>query len=104
MPTRNITCLNCGHTGMLDVHCETESVKRDNLFQHLGHNPYSGDLHYRCPSCEAVLIVDPIATLGERSVNGFPGFVTFGRHGISTRNEADIRPSVGRRRFFPWPA
>jgi hypothetical protein len=45
------------------------------LFQHLGHNPFSGDLHYRCPKYEIVLLVDPIAVLGGESLKGSPGKV-----------------------------
>jgi hypothetical protein len=72
MPTRDITCMNCGHVGMLDVHYANEIVPKDRLFKHLGHNPYSGDLHYQCPACEIVLLVDPIAALGKISLKGFP--------------------------------
>jgi hypothetical protein len=72
MPTRDIACLNCGHTGMLDIHRESDVVQRDLLFKHLGHNPFSGALHYRCPKCEIVLLVDPMAALGEESLKGFP--------------------------------
>ena len=76
MPTRDIACMNCGYTGMLDIHRERDVVQRDCLFQHLGHNPFSGDLHYRCPKCEIVLLVDPMAALGEESLKGFPGEVS----------------------------
>jgi len=73
MPTRNIICLNCRHAGKLDVHNVNEAIPKDHLFKHLGHNPYSGDLHYQCPVCKIVLLVDPIAVLGTISLNGFPG-------------------------------
>jgi len=73
MPTRNITCLNCHNVGMLDVHHVNDVVPQGHLFRHLGHNPYSGDLHYQCPVCRIVLLVDPIAALGEMPLNGFPG-------------------------------
>ncbi len=76
MPTRDIACLNCGYAGMLDIHRESDVVQRDRLFIHLGHNPFSGDLHYRCPKCEIVLLVDPMAALGEESLKGFPGEVS----------------------------
>ena len=73
MPTRNITCMNCGHSGMLDVHHVNDVVPKNQLFKHLGHNPYSGDLHYQCPACKIVLLVDPISALGKISLKGFPG-------------------------------
>lgn len=73
MPTRDIACLNCGHVGMLDVHYINDVVPKDRLFKHFGHNPYSGDLHYQCPSCKVVILVDPMLVLGEKSLKGFPG-------------------------------
>ena len=73
MPTRNITCLNCGCAGMLDVHHHANDVVPNNqLFKHVGHNPYSCDLHYQCPACKIVLLVDPIAALGKIPLEGFP--------------------------------
>jgi len=58
---------------MLDIHRESDVVQRDIIFKHLGHNPFSGDLHYQCPRCEIVLLVDPMTALGEESLKGFPG-------------------------------
>ena len=73
MSTRDIACLHCGCTGMLDVHCVNDVVPKDRVFKHLGHNPFSGHLHYRCPVCKTVLLVEPVAALGKNSLNGFPG-------------------------------
>ena len=73
MPTRDILCLNCGFAGMLDIHQKKDATLKDGLFIHLGHNPYSGDLHYRCPACQIVLLVDPMAALGDNCLEGFPG-------------------------------
>ena len=76
MPTREIVCLNCGFAGKLDIHHKKDATLKDGLFKHLGHNPYSGDLHYRCPACEIVLLVDPMAALGEEFLKGFPGLTS----------------------------
>ena len=73
MPTRNVTCQNCGCAGMLGVHQQSDFALKNHLFKHLGHNPYSGDLHYQCPACKIMLLVDPIAALGKISLKGFPG-------------------------------
>ncbi len=72
MPTRNIACLNCGCAGMLDARYENDVAQGDRTFKHLGHNPYSGDLHYQCPACKVILLVDPMAALGEKSLKGYP--------------------------------
>lgn len=73
MPIRNITCLNCGHLGILDVHYVNDVVPKGRLFKHFGHNPYSGDLHYQCPACKIILLIDPATALGVKSLKGFPG-------------------------------
>ncbi|MFZ4441497.1 MAG: hypothetical protein ACOYOS_24055 [Syntrophales bacterium] len=81
MPTRDIVCLNCGFAGKLDIHHKKDATMKDGLFKHLGHNPYSGDLHYRCPACEIVLLVDPMAALGENCLKGFSGLTSARRFG-----------------------
>lgn len=56
--TKAITCLYCGVEGVIgprDLHDD----KSLNIFKHLGHNHVSGHLHYQCPVCEIVLLVDP---------------------------------------------
>lgn len=70
--TRDITCLKCGHNGLMDIHAEKEDVGDSLLFLSLGHNPFSGDLHYQCPACDIVLLVDPMLALGEKPVRGVP--------------------------------
>ncbi len=74
--TRDITCLNCGRNGLMDIHNETDGVAEGRLFRHLGHNPFSGDLHYQCPACGIVLLVDPLLALGETPVKGRPRQLT----------------------------
>lgn len=96
MITRDIVCLNCGFAGLLDVHCENHVVPEGILFHHLGHNPYSGDLHFRCPACEIVLLVDPGAVLGEESLSGLPGR----KAALSARQKGGYRS--GRQGLLRW--
>ena len=70
--TRDITCLHCGKSGLMDIHNEGEDVADNRLFRHLGHDPFTGDLHYQCPACGIVLLVDPMLALGEKPVKGMP--------------------------------
>lgn len=70
--TRDITCLHCGRNGLMDIHNACENVAEGRLFRHLGHNPFSGDLHYQCPACGIVLLVDPTLALGEKPIKGMP--------------------------------
>lgn len=53
---------------------DTEDNPRGKkVFRHLGHNPFSGHLHYQCPSCSIVLLVLPMDILEGRSLQGIPG-------------------------------
>ena len=70
--TRDITCLHCGKNGLMDIHDEGDNNADGRLFRHLGHDPFIGDLHYQCPDCGIVLIVDPMLALGEKPVQGRP--------------------------------
>lgn len=64
MLNRTIICINCGTTGEIEVNGLNADDRSSRIFRHLGHNPFSGHLHYQCPSCEIVLLVDPMSILG----------------------------------------
>ena len=72
MITRDITCLYCGQCGLMDIHDEKDDESNGRLFLHLGHDVFSGDLHYQCPACGIILLVDPMLALGERPIRGIP--------------------------------
>jgi len=57
-----ITCTYCGVEGMLNVHGldNDESLK---VFKRVGRNHVSGHLHYQCPVCKIILLVDPVVIL-----------------------------------------
>lgn len=71
MITRDITCLHCGQRGLMDIHDEKGDAD-GRLFRHLGHDVFSGNLHYQCPACGIILLVDPMLALGERPIRGIP--------------------------------
>ncbi|MEN6488095.1 MAG: hypothetical protein ABFD66_04315 [Smithella sp.] len=54
-----ITCIYCGVEGVLNVHGldNDESLK---VFKRVGRNHVSGHLHYQCPVCKIILLVDPV--------------------------------------------
>jgi hypothetical protein len=81
---------------MLDIHYVNDIVPKDRLFQHLGHDPYSGDLHYQCPACETILLVDPTAVLGVKSLKGFPRK----REDLPSRQRRGYRADKGLHRRF----
>jgi len=42
------------------------------VFRHLGHDPYTGEMHYTCLYCGAVLAVDPMEMLHNFFIKGIP--------------------------------
>lgn len=66
MLTREIVCLYCGRNGKIEVPGRDEGPDPSPLFRFLGHNPFSGHMHYRCPACGIVLLVEPTSMLAFR--------------------------------------
>lgn len=58
-----IICRRCGIEGQIEVPGLNRDAPLSSVFKHMGHNPYSGDLHYQCPACGIVLPVDPVTIL-----------------------------------------
>ncbi|MEQ8181487.1 MAG: hypothetical protein ABRQ29_07215 [Smithellaceae bacterium] len=54
-----ITCINCGAEGVLNVH-GLNNYESLNVFKRVGRNHVSGHLHYQCPVCKIILLVDPV--------------------------------------------
>lgn len=69
MFSKNITCDGCGHRGNIEIGAPS-TTPRSKLFTHVGHDPHSGDLYFRCPACGAHLSVDPLATVSSDAVTG----------------------------------
>lgn len=73
MAPREIQCINCGFEGELGAaNYIFHSRNERKIFRHVGHNPYSGHLHYQCPNCKMVLLVPPMDILEEKSLIGTP--------------------------------
>ncbi len=69
MLTRAIACLNCGNAGEIEVQGLISNEEPSRIFRHRGHNPFSGHMHYQCPACEIVLLVDPLTVLGQDGIS-----------------------------------
>lgn len=54
-----ITCIYCGVKGILKMH-GSDNDKSLKIFKQVGRNHFSGQLHYQCPACKIVLLVDPV--------------------------------------------
>lgn len=63
MMTRAFQCTYCGLRGELALQGLNPGGGA-RVFRHVGHNPYSGHLHYQCPACGIVLLVHPLDLLG----------------------------------------
>jgi len=70
MPTRDIKCANCGLKGKLGVSGLRGDVPMPELFRHLGHNPFSGYMQFRCPACKEIVDVNPMEALGDGVITG----------------------------------
>lgn len=54
-----ITCVYCGIEGILNVH-GLDNNKSLKIFKRVSRNHVSGQLHYQCPACKIVLLIDPV--------------------------------------------
>lgn len=75
MFTRDIKCTYCGVSGKIEIPGFDDFPDDTNVFKHVGHNPYSCHLHYECPECHIVLLVDPIEPLGREKYVDSPSEV-----------------------------
>jgi hypothetical protein len=55
----SIYCHHCNFGGIIETPGAPLEAPAYRIFKHIGYNPFSGHLHYRCPACEIVLLVDP---------------------------------------------
>ncbi|MBN1547888.1 MAG: hypothetical protein JW902_14655 [Syntrophaceae bacterium] len=63
MAGREILCKYCGMKGLIDVPGLNENITRNLMFRYLGHDPFSGNMHFQCPACREVLAVNPWSVL-----------------------------------------
>lgn len=68
MPTREIVCTYCGKSGKIDVWGLNEDIASSEMFKYLGHNPFSGHMHFQCPACNIVSLVSPLSVLGNGTI------------------------------------
>ena len=72
MKAREIQCASCGSKGEIEGLDHRLGDRDIKIFRHLGHDPFSGHLHYRCPSCTMVLLVHPMDVLEGNFLRGNP--------------------------------
>jgi hypothetical protein len=101
MMTRTIICQRCGTEGEIKGQGQKSDTPPAHIFRYRGHNPYSGDLHYQCPVCEIVLLVDPMSVL-EGLISGHPS-VAAKRTGGTKNGRRDQGESLLRRLFQNQP-
>ncbi len=71
MLTRDITCINCGTAGKIEV-LGNNNISSSCIFPYKGHNPFSSNMHYQCPVCEMMLLVDPMTILNDDIISSLP--------------------------------
>ncbi len=72
MMSSDIQCAYCGLTGKIEGFELDPHTRGLNIFKQRGHNPFSGHLHYQCPSCSIILLVPPMDLLNGKSLTGLP--------------------------------
>ncbi len=72
MISSDIQCGYCGLKGKMEGYEPAPDDREVNIFKHRGYNPFSGHLHYQCPSCSIVQLVLPMDILEGKVLNGFP--------------------------------
>ncbi len=78
MMSSDIQCAYCGLKGKIEGSASEQDDLKVNIFKHLGHNPFSGHLHYQCPSCSIVQLVLPMDILEGKVLDGFSGLAAQG--------------------------
>ena len=56
-------CPSCGMEGEIGVQGINDGNPSTSLFRYLGHHPFFGQMHYKCPACQITLFVDPMTIL-----------------------------------------
>lgn len=72
MVASDIQCAYCGLKGKIEDYGLRSTNRDARIFKHRGHNPFSGHLHYQCPSCSIILLVLPMDVLDGKSLTGVP--------------------------------
>lgn len=68
MYTLKTKCLYCDFEGVLEILNEPHDYPESMIFRHLGHNAVSGHIHYQCPACDIILLVDPMDILTDEFI------------------------------------
>lgn len=72
MTAKEINCVYCGLKGDVDVYDQDMNDLQAKVFKHQGHNPFTGQLYYKCPSCQTTLQVNPMDVLKGEVLKGIP--------------------------------
>ncbi len=100
-----IQCLACEDKGYIEIKGMMDKIPEFRIFRHLGHDAFTGHMHFLCPYCNTVLRVDPVEVLGNGAIRGVPekrnppdySFKTRLLHGIRNfgKSSEDSRSSGG---------
>jgi len=69
--TRNIKCGACGYKGKVEAHDTVNVFPESEIFKNLGKDSSTGFLHFRCPSCNEDLAVDPLNAIAAKQMVGY---------------------------------
>ncbi len=72
MLTRNIECRGCHTEGEIEIVWLAPQARPDRRFKYIGYHEFTGDMCFRCPSCQQDVVVNPMETLGPGKIQGIP--------------------------------
>jgi hypothetical protein len=75
MMAKDINCAYCSSTGYIDACDQDLNELQTKFFKHQGHDPFTGQLYYKCPYCLMTLQVDPMDVLKGEVLKGVPSGV-----------------------------
>ncbi len=86
-----VKCISCNYIGILEnqgilFDDKTGDTPNSHYFKCKGHNPFSGNLHYKCTRCETIILADPMDVL----------------RAVGAEIITDVREKPREKSFFSW--
>lgn len=82
-------CSHCDFRGIMEIPGAPLEAPVSTVFRRLGRNPYSGHLHYQCPACDIVHLVEPARVPGKKFMKEF-----FNRQEVAHYQSAPYIPVI----------
>jgi len=71
MISKRIRCSRCKYEGSAEITGTATAESSTDLFTSEGHDPYSGQMYFRCPRCKVFIAVEPTDALESNTMTGY---------------------------------